>query len=61
VPRVRVNGITAPAALVHRDLDLSEFRVTMPAEAAGWKRMAVEIENPTGFDEGLLFGYVEVR
>jgi hypothetical protein len=35
---VRVNGLELPAELTHRDNDLSEFRVTLPARAIGRKR-----------------------
>jgi hypothetical protein len=57
-PRVRVNGIDAPVALAHRDIDLSEFRATLPPEAVQWKRMEVTIESGL---PALRFGYVEVR
>jgi hypothetical protein len=59
LPRVRVNGVEAPVALVRRDNDLSEFRATLPPEASHWKRMEVAIENP--IHAPLLFGYAEVR
>ena len=46
-------------ALVRRDNDLSEFRVTLPPEAAQWKQLEVAIENP--MQAPLRFGYAEVR
>jgi hypothetical protein len=58
LPRVRVNGIDAPVALAHRDIDLSEFRATLPSEAVQWKRMEVTIESGL---QALRFGYAEVR
>jgi hypothetical protein len=57
-PHVRVNGVDAPVALGRRDIDLSEFRVTLPPEAVRWKRMEVTIESSL---PALRFGYVEVR
>ena len=58
-PSVRVNGVEAPVTLVRRDIDLSEFRATLPPEAAQWKRLEVSIESPV--PAPLLFGYAEVR
>jgi hypothetical protein len=58
-PRVRVNGVDVPVTLARRDNDLSEFRATLPPEAAQWKRMEVTIESP--MRNPLLFGYAEVR
>jgi hypothetical protein len=57
LPRARVNGVEVPVALAHRDIDLSEFRATLPPEAVQWKRMEVTIESPMP----LRFGYAEVR
>jgi hypothetical protein len=57
-PRVRVNGIDAPVSLAHRDIDLSEFRATLPPEAMQWKRMEVTVESSL---QRLRFGYAEVR
>jgi hypothetical protein len=54
---VRVNGVDAPVSLAQRDIDLSEFRVTLPPEAVQWKRMEVTIESGMP----LRFGYAEVR
>jgi hypothetical protein len=58
LPRVRVNGIEVPVALGRRDIDLSEFRATLPPEAVQWKRMEVTIESSL---QALRFGYAEVR
>ena len=58
LPRVRVNGVDAPVSLAHRDIDLSEFRTTLPPEAVLWKRMEVTIESSV---QALRFGYAEVR
>jgi hypothetical protein len=57
LPRVRVNGVEVPVALARRDLDLSEFRATLPPKAPPWKRMEVTIESSMP----LRFGYAEVR
>ena len=46
LPRVRVHGAAVPVALARRDNDLSEFRATLPPEAAQWKQMEVAIESP---------------
>ena len=54
-----MNGVEVPVALARRDNDLSEFRATLPPEAAQWKQMEVTIENP--MPAPLLFGYAEVR
>jgi hypothetical protein len=59
LPRVRVNGVEVPVTLARRDIDLSEFRATLPPEAVQWKRMEVTIESPVRAP--LLFGYAEVR
>ena len=59
LPRVRVDGVELPVTLARRDNDLSEFRATLPPEAAQWKQMEVAIENP--LQTPLLFGYAEVR
>jgi hypothetical protein len=58
LPRVRVNGVEVPVALGRRDIDLSEFRATLPPEAVQWKRMEVTIESGL---QALRFGYAEVR
>ncbi len=58
LPRVRVNGVEVPVALGQRDIDLSEFRATLPAEAVQWKRIEVTIESSL---PALWFGYAEVR
>jgi hypothetical protein len=57
LPRVRVNGVDVPVALGRRDIDLSEFRATLPPEAVQWRRMEVTIESGMP----LRFGYAEVR
>ena len=57
LPRVRVNGVNVPVALGRRDIDLSEFRATLPPEAVQWRRMEVTIESGMP----LRFGYAEVR
>jgi hypothetical protein len=54
---VRVNGAGRPAALVRKDNDLSEFRVTLPPEATAWKQMEVVLSS----GEPLRFGFAEVR
>ena len=59
LPRVRVNGVEVPVALGRRDIDLSEFRATLPPEAAQSKRLLLTIESP--LLPALRFGYVEVR
>jgi hypothetical protein len=56
--RVRVNGVAVPVVLGRRDIDLSEFRVTLPPEAVQWKRMEVTIESSLPAPR---FGYAEVR
>ena len=58
LPRVRVNGVEVPVALGQRNIDLSEFRATLPSEAAQRKRMEVTIESSV---QALRFGYAEVR
>jgi hypothetical protein len=58
LPRVRVNGVEVPVVLGRRDIDLSEFRATLPPEALQWKRMEVTIESSLPV---LRFGYAEVR
>jgi hypothetical protein len=55
---VRVNGVAVPVALGRRDIDLSEFRATLPPEAVRWKRMEVTIESGS---PATRFGYAEVR
>ena len=57
LPRVRANGVEASVSLAQRNIDLSEFRVTLPHEAALWKRLQVTIESGMP----LRFGYAEVR
>jgi hypothetical protein len=57
LPRVRVNGVEVPVALGRRDIDLSEFRATLPPEAVQWKRMEAIVESGMP----LRFGYAEVR
>ncbi|MCX6632693.1 MAG: hypothetical protein NTW28_34255 [Candidatus Solibacter sp.] len=59
LPRVRVNGVEVPVVLARRDLDLTEFRATLPPEAVRWKSMEAAIESPV--QAPLLFGYAEVR
>jgi hypothetical protein len=54
---VKVNGAERPAELVRKDSDLSEFRVTLPIEAAAWTRMEVALSSA----EPLRFGFAEVR
>jgi hypothetical protein len=54
---VKVNGAERPVALVRKDNDLSEFRVTLPPEAAAWKQMEVALSS----EEPLRFGFAEVR
>jgi len=56
-PVVRADGVECALAVAHRDNDLTEFRVSLPAQAAGRKLMDVAIESP----RPLLFGYAEVR
>ena len=58
LPTVRVNGVDAPVALARRDIDLSEYRATLPPEAVQWKRMEVIIESGL---QAPRFGYAEVR
>ena len=58
LPRIRANGVEVPTALGRRDIDLSEFRDTLPPEALQWKRMEVTVESSL---PALCFGYVEVR
>jgi hypothetical protein len=58
-PRVRVDGVETPVALGLRNLDLSEFRVSLPPEASQRKHMEVTVENT--LPDSLLFGYAEVR
>jgi hypothetical protein len=54
---VTVNGSGRPVELVRRDNDLSEYRITPPREAAGWKQMEVALSSV----EPLRFGFAEVR
>jgi len=54
---VQVNGSKLPAALLRKDNDLSEFRVTLPAAAVSWGRMEVVVSS----GEALRFGFAEVR
>ena len=54
---VRVNGVDALVLLAQRDIDLSEFRATLPPEAVQWTRMEVTLESGMP----LRFGYAEVR
>jgi hypothetical protein len=54
---VRVNGAERPAALLRKDSDLSEFRVTLPPESTAWKQMDVALSS----GEPLRFGFGEVR
>jgi hypothetical protein len=54
---VRVNGAGRPAALMYKDNDLSEFRVTLPPESTAWKQMDVALSS----GEPLRFGFGEVR
>ncbi len=54
---IRVNGTEVPAALVHRDNDLSEFRIPVPAPAAAAKQMEVAVRSEVPLE----FGYAEVR
>jgi hypothetical protein len=58
LPRLRVNGIDTPVSRAHRDIDLSEFRATLPPDAVQWKRMEVTIDSGL---QALRFGYAEVR
>jgi hypothetical protein len=54
---VRVNGAERPAALMYRDNDLSEFRVTLPPESTAWTQMDVALSS----GGPLRFGFGEVR
>ncbi|MBS1855204.1 MAG: hypothetical protein JST11_07550 [Acidobacteria bacterium] len=54
---VLVNGAELPATPVYRNTELSEFRVTLPAAAIGWKQVEVAVRG----GEPLKFGYAEVR
>lgn len=54
---VRVNGAEFPAALMRKDNDLSEFRVTLPAASTAWRLMDVALSST----EPLRFGFAEVR
>jgi len=54
---VKVNGAERPVASASKDNDLSEFRITMPPEAAAWKQMEVALSS----EEPLRFGFAEVR
>jgi hypothetical protein len=54
---VRVNGAELTALPMHKDNDLSEFRVPLPPAATAWKQMEVALSS-TG---PLRFGYAEVR
>jgi hypothetical protein len=56
--RVSANGIELPVELASRNIDLSEYRATLPPAALNWKVMQVSL----GADRSpVLFGYVEVR
>ncbi len=54
---VSANGVDLPVALAYRDLNLSEYRATLPAAASAWKSMDVLLKS----DRPLSFGYLEVR
>ena len=54
---VRVNEAARPAELARRDNDLSEYRIALPPEAAGWKQMEVTLSS-AGAPR---FGFAEVR
>jgi hypothetical protein len=52
-----VNGAELAASLMHKDNDLSEFRVLLPPASTAWKQMDVVLSS----SEPLRFGYAEVR
>jgi hypothetical protein len=55
---VSANGFELPVELAYRNIDLSEYRATLPAPALGWTAMEVSLQAD---QSPLLFGYVEVR
>jgi hypothetical protein len=55
---VSANGVDLPVELGYRNTDLSEYRATLPPEAANWKAMQVSLRADRS---PVLFGYVEVR
>ena len=54
---IRVNGAELPAALMRKDNDLSEFRVTLPLGSTAWRLLDVALSSR----EPLRFGFAEVR
>jgi hypothetical protein len=55
---ISANGVDLPVELGYRNTDLSEYRATLPPEAANWKAMQVSLHTDRS---PVLFGYVEVR
>jgi hypothetical protein len=55
---VSANGVKLALELAFRNLDLSEYRATLPATAVDWKWMQVSLKADRA---PLLFGYLEVR
>jgi hypothetical protein len=56
--RVSANGVELPVELVYRNIDLSEYRATLPPAALAWKSMQVSLSADRS---PVLFGYLEVR
>jgi hypothetical protein len=55
---VSANGVELPVELAYRNIDLSEYRATLPAAALGWTSMQVLLRSDRS---PLLLGYLEVR
>jgi hypothetical protein len=56
---VRINGVDLPAAVMHRDGELTELTVRLPATLIDQSNIEVTLSNAN--QEPLKFGYVEVR
>jgi hypothetical protein len=55
---VQANSVELPVELAFRNIDLSEYRATLPPEALDWTSLQVTLRADRS---PLLFGYVEVR
>jgi hypothetical protein len=56
---VQVDGVNAPAELIRKDYELSEFGAKLPAAVIG--KEAVEITLSTDSPQPLKFGFLEIR
>ena len=55
---VTANGVELPIELAARNIDLTEYRATLPAAAVTWKSMEISLRADRS---PVLFGYLEVR